>query len=127
MSPRLKRAAVLVLASVTVAGCYTLDDVRGGPVVWSASYAGQFDTMANCIAGLYGDEFTPMPLLYQREQRATVVLRMSTAVMGEFQIRQASPDKVDVSFQFVGGRPGGSRSHDRIARERADRCGGVAT
>lgn len=107
-----------------VAGCYSVDDVRGGPIVWTANYNVPFDTMANCLAVQYGREYSVVPSLFQSERRATVTLNMpaGAAVVAEFQIRETTSG-TQVSWQHVGSTDGAQRSVDRQARERADRCG----
>jgi hypothetical protein len=79
--------------------------------------------MANCLARLYASEYTAVPQINQREQRANVVLTFpqGSAVMGEFQIRQANASTSEISWRTIGGtpqRPGSSRQ----ARERVERC-----
>jgi hypothetical protein len=115
----------LAVPAVALAACYSLDDVRQGPVVWTATYQAQFDTMTNCLAGLYSGEFSVVPQVYQREQRANVVLAFPQggAVMGEFQLRQVDPSRTEVSWRFIGARAGSTVGVNRLSRERADRCG----
>lgn len=120
-----RKLLMVVVAAATASGCATGDDVRQGPgpVIWSASFNAQFDVMANCLARLYASEYTAVPQINQGEQRANVVLTFpqGSAVMGEFQIRQANASTSEVSWRTIGGtpqRPGSSRQ----ARERVERC-----
>lgn len=113
-----------VAAAAVLTGCYSLDDIRQGPVVWTATFDGQFDAMANCLAGLYGREYSVVPQLYQREQRANLALAMpqGAAMIAEFQINQIAPATVEVSWRHIGSPAGGARPVDRLSRERAERC-----
>lgn len=114
-----------VAVSASLAGCYSLDDVRQGPVVWTATYETQFDLMANCLSGLYSGEYSVVPQFFQREQRANVVLSypQGSAVLAEFEIRQTTGTTVEVSWRHMKSPPGGQRPVDRLSRERTDRCG----
>ncbi|NQW54974.1 MAG: hypothetical protein HQ465_27430 [Rhodospirillales bacterium] len=120
-----RKLLMVVVAAATASGCITGADVSQGPgpVIWTASFNAQFDAMANCLARLYASEYTAVPQINQREQRANVVLTFpqGSAVMGEFQIRQANPSTSEISWRTIGGtpqRPGSSRQ----ARERVERC-----
>lgn len=120
-----RKLLMVVVAAATASGCTTGDDIRQGPgpVIWTASFNAQFDTMANCLAHLYAPEYTAVPQIDQREQRANVILTFpqGSAVMGEFLIRQANASTSEISWRTIGGtpqRPGSSRQ----ARERVERC-----
>lgn len=120
-----RRLLMVVVAAATASGCTTGDDARQGPgpVIWTASFNTRFDAMANCLARLYAPEYTAVPRINQGEQRASVILTFpqGSAVMGEFQIRQANASTSDISWRTIGGtpqRPGSSRQ----ARERVERC-----
>lgn len=120
-----RRLLIVVVAAAIMSGCATGGDVGqvAGPIIWTASFNARFDAMANCLARLYAPEYTAVPQINQVEQRANVVLTFpqGSAVMGEFQVRQANASTSDVSWRTVGGtpqRPGSSRQ----ARERAERC-----
>lgn len=111
-------------AAFLTTGCYNIDDVRQSPVVWTETYGVAFDTMANCLAVVYGREYSVVPQLYQREKRANVTLTVpaGSAVIAEFQIRQTTDTLSTVSWQRIGGTPGIFRPLDRESRERADKC-----
>ena len=119
------RLASLMMTAALLTGCYSLDDVRSQPVVWTATYPAAFDSIANCLAGRYAGEYSVVPQLYQNERRANVILSNTSggAVLAEFQVRQLGGSSSVVSWRHMGSPAGGNRSVDRDARANADRCG----
>lgn len=113
-------------AVVTLGGCYSVDDLKERPLAWSASYSVPFDNMANCLAVRSADAYIATPQLYQREERAAVLLSMAglygPVIVGEYDIRTTSPSTIALSYRQRPSLIGDTKP----ARERADRCGAGA-
>lgn len=108
-----------VLATSVLVGCNTVDDIRQAPIAWTATYAGNFDSMANCLAGQAARDFDVTPQIYQSEQRAMVTLgaKGTYSLVAEYQVRQIAPQQVEVTWRTVSGI-----ASSQAARARADRC-----
>lgn len=108
-----------------MAGCYTVDDVRKRPIVWTATYSGtQWDTVANCLSGAYARDWIVTPQFFQRERRAAIILGYpgGYAILGEFEVSQTSDPTTQVTWKFIGSGAGANRDIDQQARERANKC-----
>lgn len=91
----------MIAAVLLLAGCYSVDDVRKQPVVWSKTYAASYDVLANCVASRSMAIWTHVtPMHYASQQRAVVVgSSQGQSVLWEFEIQQISPTTSEVRYR----------------------------
>ena len=79
------RLPIVLLPALLVAGCYSVDEIRERPVVWSANYAAPYDELTNCVVAQTARDYAPVPQIYPREKRAivTVSLKTSPTILSE--------------------------------------------
>lgn len=125
------RRALVLATAVLATGCAgdtaTLsmpNDFRSGPIQWTATYPGSYETLSNCIASQYAGELRVAPQVYPTVQRSSILLSSGSGADAEFQVKQISATSSQVTWQRATGLFGSWLS-DRTARERADKCGGV--
>ncbi len=114
---------------ISLAGCYSLDDVRQRPVAWRTTYSGtSMEAMTACLAPFYVDEYSVAAVPNPKAHRSTITLGMPTgaAALAEFEVIETVPGSVDVTWRHMGSSPERLGSVGRQARERADRCGRAA-
>lgn len=114
----------MLAAAALLAGCYSIEDVREQPVAWSWAYHVPYDTMANCLAAEWAQDYSVVPQIYNRERRAVVTLAYpaGNAVIAEYQVQQTDTETT-VTWRHMGSRPGVMRLVDINARNRAHKCG----
>jgi hypothetical protein len=106
-----------------VAACYSVDEIRVKPAVWTATYQAPFDDMATCITGHAADLDSVTPEVYSSKMLAYVTLSQPPyfPFFAQYQIDGTGAETV-VSFRHITGGPGSNRQVERMARENADRC-----
>ncbi|WP_020696210.1 hypothetical protein [Reyranella massiliensis] len=101
------------------------NDFRDSPIQWTATYPGSYETLSNCIAAQYAGELRVAPQIYPTVQRSSILLSSGSGADAEFQVKQLDAASSQVTWRRATGLFG-SWLNDRTARQRADKCGGVA-
>ncbi|ODT19266.1 MAG: hypothetical protein ABS35_22025 [Kaistia sp. SCN 65-12] len=101
------------------------NDFRNSPIQWTATYPGSYETLSNCIAAQYVGELRVAPQIYPTVQRSSILLSSGSGADAEFQVKQLDATSSQVTWRRATGLFG-SWLNDRTARQRADKCGGVA-
>lgn len=110
-------------ATLLLAGCFSVDDVRNTPPSLVATYNGQFDEIANCISAQASKNHAVTPQFYQRDKRATVILAIPTShtVAEEYEVQQITNTNSRVTWRNAFVQSPGPNS-DRPARQLMERC-----
>lgn len=109
--------SLLLATFALLAGCYSVDEIRERPPVWTARYSVSFDTMTNCLAAQWAGNGSVAPQLYAAERRGAVTIGVpqSGTIFGDYQIRTNADSTIDVEWRAPSPRAA-------LSRERADRC-----
>ncbi len=118
----------LVTVLAAAAACTTTSETtKPKTPAWSAFYATPFDAMTMCLAAPAGDGFVVdlQPSNLPGQARVLFVPKSAAMAESSYQITRRADGTTQVDWQRLG-NVGGLDWLDVQARQRADRCGGVA-
>lgn len=107
-----------------LSACYSAEELRQRPVVWTAVYPAAFDDMVTCLSSPRSGVMVT-PQIYKKDQRAhiTSAIMPNGTIASDFEIKALGEHSTEVKWRHVTGVEGSNRHADRDARERADACG----
>ena len=112
---QMNHRCLCVASALLLGACQTVHELRQQPTGWEATYPVPFDTMANCLAAQWARDWSVVPQINQREQRAVVTVGLRSANIGEYDVRQSSPTGSSVTWRQA-------FQYKLDSRDVADRC-----